>query len=60
MEFSTFIIIKNTDKTVKLGSAIVLGLVIAALITGVTGFVKIASVLFILAVIAGIIMFVIK
>jgi hypothetical protein len=60
MEFSTFIIIKNTDKTVKLGSAIVLGLVIAALITGVTGFVKTASVLFILAVIAGIIMFVIK
>jgi len=60
MEFSTFIIVKNTDRTVKLGSAIVLGLVIGALILGVTGFVKTASVFFILAVIAGIIMFVIK
>lgn len=60
MEFSTFIIVKNTDRTVKLGSAIVLGFVIGALILGVTGFVKTASVLFILAVIAGIIMFVIK
>jgi hypothetical protein len=60
MEFSTFIIIKNTDKTVKLGSAFVLGLITGALITGITGFVKTASVLFILAVIAGIIMFVIK
>ena len=60
MEFSTFIIVKNTDKTVKLGSAAVLGFVIGALILGVTGFVKTASVLFILAVIAGIIMFVIK
>ncbi|HEY1200367.1 MAG TPA: hypothetical protein VGE79_05280 [Niastella sp.] len=60
MEFSTFIIVKNTDKTVKLGSATVLGLVIGALILGVTGFVKAASVLFILAVVAGIIMFAIK
>ena len=60
MEFSTFIIGKNTDRTVKLGSATVLGLVIGALILGVTGFVKAASVLFILAVIAGIVMFAIK
>lgn len=60
MEFTSYIIIKNTDKTVKWGSAIVLTLIIGALITGVTGFVKTASVLFILAVIAGIIMFVIK
>ena len=60
MEFSTFIIVKNTDRTVKLGSATVLGLVIGALILGVTGFVKAASVLFILAVIAGIVMFAIK
>ena len=60
MEFTTFILIKNTDKTVKLGSAIVLGLVTGALVLGVTGFVKTASVFFLLAVIAGIIMFVIK
>jgi hypothetical protein len=60
MEFTSYIIIKNTDRTVKWGSAIVLSLIIGALITGVTGFVKIASVLFILGVIAGIIMFVIK
>lgn len=60
MEFSTFIIIKNTDKTVKWGSAFVLCFITGALITGITGFVKTASVLFILAVIAGIIMFVIK
>ena len=30
MEFTTFILIKNTDKTVKLGSAIVLGLLTGA------------------------------
>jgi hypothetical protein len=60
MEFSTYIIRKNNDNTVKWGKGIVLTLIIAALITGLTGFVKIASVLFILAVIAGIVMFVIK
>lgn len=60
MEFSTYIIRKNNDKTVKWGSAAVLIFIIGALIMGLTGFVKIASVLFILAVIAGIIMFVIK
>jgi hypothetical protein len=60
MEFSTYIIKKNTDKTVKWGSAAVLVFVIGALIMGLTGFVKTASVLFILAVIAGIVMFVIK
>lgn len=60
MEFSTFIIVKNTDRTVKIGSATVLSLLIGALILGVTGFVKTASVLFLLAVIAGIIMFVLK
>jgi hypothetical protein len=38
----------------------VLTLIVATLIVGLTGFVKAASVLFILAVIAGIIMFVIK
>lgn len=60
MEFSTYIIRKNNDKTVKWGSAAVLIFIIGALIMGLTGFVKVASVLFILAVIAGIIMFVIK
>lgn len=60
MEFSTFIIVKNTDKTVKWGSATVLTFIIGALIMGLTGFVKTASVLFIIAVIAGVIMFVIK
>lgn len=60
MEFSTYIIRKNNDKTVKWGSAAVLIFITGALITGLTGFVKIASVLFILAVIAGIVMFVIK
>jgi hypothetical protein len=60
MEFSTYIIRKNNDKTVKWGSAAVLIFIIGALIMGLTGFVKTASVLFILAVIAGIVMFVIK
>src|SRR5689334_17783698 len=60
MEFSTYIIKKNTDKTVTWGKGTVLTLIIAALIMGLTGFVKTASVLFILAVIAGIVMFVIK
>jgi hypothetical protein len=60
MEFSTYIIKKNNDKTVKWGSIAVLVFIIGALILGLTGFVKIASVLFILAVIAGIVMFVIK
>ena len=60
MEFSTYIIKKNTDKTVTWGKGIVLTLIIAALVVGLTGFVKTASVLFILAVIAGIVMFVIK
>ena len=60
MEFSTYIIKKNTDKTVTWGKGTVLTLIVAALIMGLTGFVKTASVLFILAVIAGIVMFVIK
>jgi len=60
MEFSTYIIKKNTDKTVTWGKGVVLTLIIAALIMGLTGFVKTASVLFILAVVAGIVMFVIK
>ncbi len=51
---------RNTDKTVVSGNTIVLVLIIAALITGVVGFVKTATVLFILAVAAGIILFVIK
>jgi hypothetical protein len=59
MEFSTYIIRKNNDNTVKWGKGIVLTLIIAALITGLTGFIKVTSVLFILAVIAGIAMFVI-
>ena len=60
MEFSTYIIRKNNDNIVKWGKGTVLTLIIAALILGLTGFVKAASVLFILAVIAGIVMFVIK
>ncbi|OQP51070.1 hypothetical protein A4H97_04450 [Niastella yeongjuensis] len=60
MEFTTYIIKRNTDKTVVSGNTIVLVLIIAALITGVIGFVKTATVLFILGVAAGIILFVIK
>src|SRR5262245_20317319 len=60
MEFTSYIIKRNTDKTVVSGNTIVLVLIIAALITGVVGFVKIASVLFILGVAAGITLFVIK
>jgi hypothetical protein len=60
MEFSTYIIRKNTDKTVTWGKGTVLTLIVAALVVGLTGFVKVASVLFILAVIAGIVMFVLK
>ena len=60
MEFSTYIIKKNSDKTVKRGSAAVLIFITGALIMGLTGFVKTASVLFILAVVAGVVMFVIK
>ena len=60
MEFTTYVMKRNTDKTVVSGNTLVLVLIIAALITGVIGFVKTATVLFILAVAAGIILFVIK
>jgi hypothetical protein len=60
MGFTSYIIKRNTDKTVVSGNTIVLVLIIAALVTGVIGFVKTASVLFILAVAAGIILFIIK
>jgi hypothetical protein len=60
MEFTTYVMKRNTDKTVVSGNTIVLVLTIAALITGVIGFVKTATVFFILAVAAGIILFIIK
>ena len=60
MEFSTYIITKNTDKTVVSGTYIVLVLTVGALIAGVTGWVKTASVLFILALIAGTVLTVMK
>ena len=60
MEFTTYVMKRNTDKTVVSGNTLVLVLIIAALITGVIGFVKTATVLFILAVAAGIILFIIK
>jgi len=60
MEFTSYIIKRNTDKTVVSGNNLLLVLIIAALVTGLTGFVKTATVLFILAVAAGIILFVIK
>jgi hypothetical protein len=60
MEFSTYIITRNKDKTVVLGTRVVLVLVIGALVTGLTEFIKTATVLFILAVVAGIVLAVIK
>src|ERR1700754_4826379 len=60
MEFTSYLIKRNTDKPVVSGNTIVLVLIIAALVTGVTGFVRTATVLFILAVAAGIILFAIK
>jgi hypothetical protein len=60
MEFTSYIIKRNTDKTVVSGNTIVLVLIIATLVTGVIGFVKTATVLFILAAAAGIILFIIK
>jgi len=60
MEFYTYIISRNTDKTVVSGTYLVLALAVGALITGVAGWVKTGSVLFILAVIAGIVLAVMK
>jgi hypothetical protein len=60
MEFTSYIITRNSDKTVTSGTYIVLVLVAGALVTGLTGFTKIATGLFILAVTAGIVLAVMK
>ena len=54
MEFSTYIITRNTDKTVVKGTNIVLVLIVGALVASLAGWYKTGTALFILAVVAGI------
>lgn len=60
MEFSTYTIEGNPDKTVRGGTNISLILIIGALITCMIGFTTIGTVLFVLAVIVGVVLAVFK
>ncbi|OQP46750.1 hypothetical protein [Niastella populi] len=60
MEFSTYIITRNTDKTVVKGTNIVLVLIAGALVASLAGWYKTGTTLFILAVVAGITLAVMK
>jgi hypothetical protein len=60
MEFSTYTIEGNPDKTVKKGTNISLFLIVGALLTCVIGFFTIGTVLFILAVVVGVVLAIFK